>query len=55
MPHVCINSKTKIKRVSPDPEEASGIDNQGPLKAWMLLLTENKKYLQVITKHKKTN
>ena len=25
-----------------DQEEASGIDNQGPLKAWMLFLTENK-------------
>ena len=25
---------------SPDQEEASGIDNQGPLKAWMFFLTE---------------
>jgi hypothetical protein len=31
-----------MKTGSPDQEEASGIDNQGPLKAWMLFLTENK-------------
>ena len=37
---VCINSKTKINTGSPDQEEASGIDNQGPLKAWILFLTE---------------
>jgi hypothetical protein len=41
-PHVCINSKTKINTTNPDQEEASGIDNQGLLKAWMLLLTEKK-------------
>jgi hypothetical protein len=29
-----------MKTGSPDQEEASGIDNQGPLKAWMLFLTE---------------
>jgi hypothetical protein len=31
-----------MKTYSPDKEEASGIDNQGPLKAWMLFLTEKK-------------
>jgi hypothetical protein len=41
-PRVCLNSKTKMKTGSPDQEEASGIDNQGPLKAWMLFLTEKK-------------
>jgi hypothetical protein len=41
-PHVCIISKTKINTGSPDQEEAFGIDNQGLLKAWMLLLTEKK-------------
>jgi hypothetical protein len=29
-----------MKIGSPDQEEASGIDNQDPLKAWMLFLTE---------------
>jgi hypothetical protein len=29
-----------MKTNSPDQEEASGIDNQDPLKAWMLFLTE---------------
>jgi hypothetical protein len=29
-----------MKTGSPDQEEASGIDNQGPLKAWMLFLIE---------------
>jgi hypothetical protein len=37
---VYLNSKGKITTGSPDQEEASGIDNQGPLKAWMLFLTE---------------
>jgi hypothetical protein len=31
-----------MKTFSLDQEEASGIDNQGPLKAWMLFLTEKK-------------
>jgi hypothetical protein len=31
-----------MKTDSPDQEEASGIDNQDPLKAWMLFLTEKK-------------
>jgi hypothetical protein len=31
-----------MKTCSPDQEEASGIDNQGPLKAWMLFLIEKK-------------
>jgi hypothetical protein len=42
MPCVCINSKTKPNTGSPDLEKASGIDNQGLLKAWMLLPTEKK-------------
>jgi hypothetical protein len=50
-PCVCITSKTKIKIGSPGQEEAFGIDNQGPLKAWMLFLTE--KTMQGITKQKK--
>ena len=29
-----------MKTGGPDQEEASGIDNQGPLKAWILFLTE---------------
>jgi hypothetical protein len=29
-----------MKTGSPDQEEASGIDNKGPLKAWMLFLIE---------------
>jgi hypothetical protein len=29
-----------MKTDSPDQEEASGIDNQDPLKAWILFLTE---------------
>ena len=29
-----------MKTGSPDQEEASGINNQGPLKAWILFLTE---------------
>ena len=29
-----------MKTGSPDQEEASGIDNQDPLKAWMLFLIE---------------
>jgi hypothetical protein len=29
-----------MKTGSPDQEEASGIDNQDPLKAWLLFLTE---------------
>jgi hypothetical protein len=29
-----------MKTGSPDQEEASGIDNQDPLKAWILFLTE---------------
>ena len=29
-----------MKTGSPDQEEASGIDNQGPLKAWILFLAE---------------
>ena len=41
-PRVCLYSKKKIKTGSPDQEEASGIDNQGPLKAWMLFLIEKK-------------
>jgi hypothetical protein len=36
--HVCINSKTKLNTGNPDLEEASGINNQGLLKACMLLL-----------------
>ena len=30
-----------MKTGSPDQKEAFGIDNQGPLKAWILFLTEN--------------
>jgi hypothetical protein len=45
------NSKKKMKTGSPDQEEASGIDNQGPLKAWMLFLTK-KKIMQGITRQK---
>jgi hypothetical protein len=37
------NSKIKMKTSSPAQEEATGIDNQGPLKAWMIFLTEKKK------------
>jgi hypothetical protein len=37
------NSKIKMKIGSPAQEEASGIDNEGPLKAWMIFLTEKKK------------
>jgi hypothetical protein len=40
---VYINSKIKMKTGSPAQEEAFGIDNQGPLKAWMIFLTEKKK------------
>jgi hypothetical protein len=29
-----------MKTDRPDQEEASGIDNQDPLKAWILFLTE---------------
>jgi hypothetical protein len=36
-------SKKKINTGSPDQEEASGIDNQGLLKAWMLLLNRKEK------------
>jgi hypothetical protein len=42
-PRVCITSKTKITTGIPDQEEAYGIENHGPLKDWMLFLTENKK------------
>jgi hypothetical protein len=42
-PHVGIKSKKKLNTGSPDLEEASGIDNQGLLKAWMLLPKEKKK------------
>jgi hypothetical protein len=45
-PRVCKNSKTKINTGNPDQAEASGIDNQGLLKAWMLLLTEKKNKTQ---------
>jgi hypothetical protein len=41
-PHVCIKNKTKINTGNPDHEETSGIDNQGPLKSWMLPPTEKK-------------
>jgi hypothetical protein len=33
----------KNKHRQPDQEEASGIDNQGLLKAWMLLLNKKEK------------
>jgi hypothetical protein len=43
MPRVCIKSKKKIIIDNPDQEEASGMDNQGLLKAWMLLLNRKEK------------
>jgi hypothetical protein len=42
-PRVCINAKTKQNTGSPDLKKASGIDNQGLLKAWMLLLNRKEK------------
>jgi hypothetical protein len=44
-PRVCINAKTKLNTGSPDLEEASGIDNQGLLEAWMLLLQQKEKII----------
>jgi hypothetical protein len=38
-----MNAKTKLNTGSPDLEKASGIDNQGLLKAWMLLLNRKEK------------
>jgi hypothetical protein len=43
-----------MKIGSPDQEEASGIDNQGPLKAWMLFLTEKENNVRT-NKTKKSN
>jgi hypothetical protein len=40
---VCINAKKKQNTGSPDLKKASGIDNQGLLKAWMLLLQQKRK------------
>jgi hypothetical protein len=40
---VCIKSKKKLNTGSPDLEEASVIDNQGLLKAWMLLFNRKEK------------
>jgi hypothetical protein len=40
---VCIKAKAEINTGSPDQEEASGIDNQGLLKAWILLPNRKEK------------
>jgi hypothetical protein len=39
-PHVYLNSKKKMKTDRPNQEETTDIDNQDPLKAWILFLTE---------------
>jgi hypothetical protein len=42
-----------MKTDRPDQEEASGIDNQDPLKAWILFLTEKQIMQGKIIRQKK--
>jgi hypothetical protein len=44
-----------MKTDSPDQEEAFSIDNQDPLKAWMLFLTEKTNNAGKNNKAKKSN
>jgi hypothetical protein len=50
-----MNSKTKLNIGSPDLEKASGIDNQGLLKAWMLLFQQKRKIIAENNKRNKAN
>jgi hypothetical protein len=44
-----------MKTDSPEQEEASGIDNQDPLQAWILFLTEKQIIQGKIIRQKKSN
>jgi hypothetical protein len=54
-PQFCIKAKTKQKTGSLDLKKAYGIDNQGLLKSWMLLLSQKRKMNAKNNKHNKAD